>query len=200
LIFAASTNEPSSARARSEGVRRATRRTGGQGRVRRITGSPDHRITGSTWLEHQWGNFKFSTHPWGADYIWSALQFNDGSVFTFRQWYDQKAQPLLDLGRHSRSTPDGITAYGFGASVKWEGLKTWKSPATGRNYPTQSRLTTPFGTWYYTAVFDAYEIAGDRPLWEGPCWIRSDSVTGPVIGKAFLELPPSLTKVYPVQA
>jgi len=35
LIFAASANEPSPARARSEGVRHATRRTGGQGAARK---------------------------------------------------------------------------------------------------------------------------------------------------------------------
>ena len=42
------------------------------------------RITGSMWLEHQWGNFEMQPkHPWASAYIWSAFQFDDGSIFSF---------------------------------------------------------------------------------------------------------------------
>jgi len=36
-----------------------------------------HRLKGSLWFEHQWGNFLFSAMPWAGTYIWSALQFDD---------------------------------------------------------------------------------------------------------------------------
>lgn len=170
-------------------------------------GTKVRKIKGSLWFEHQWGNFLVSKQPWATSYVWSAIQLNDGSIFTFRQWYSQQNKPLLNLGRNSYSTPDSPTTYGFGESVQWTGLTTWKSPTTGRNYPTQSTVTTPFGTWYYTAIVNNYEMPFGYPpygnsgltLWEGPCWIRTGSVTGPIVGKAFLELPNGLTATYPPQ-
>ncbi len=135
-----------------------------------------------------------------------AYNFSDGSIFTFQEWFDPQEQPLLNLGRNQYSTPDGTTTYGFGESVAWEGLKTFKSPITGRNLPTQGRVTSPFGTWYYTAIVPEYEMPIGYPphgtgevadAWEGPAWIRSGSLTGPIIGKGFVELPGQLTKNYP---
>ena len=163
------------------------------------------RVTGSLWFEHQWGNFAFAKMPWASAYVWSAWQFDDGSIFTFRQWTDAQGKSLLDLGRHSYSKPDGTTTYGYGASVVWEGLKTWKSPVSGHVFPTQGRVTSPYGTWYYTAVFNPYEMPrgfkpygeGGSTLFEGPVWIRRDSLEGPIIGRAYLELPNDLTKVFP---
>jgi len=151
------------------------------------------------------GNFTFAKTPWATAYIWSAWQFDDGSIFTFREWLDAQGKPLLDLGRHSYSKSDGTTIYGFGKSVVWEGLKTWTSPVSKCVFPTSGRVTTPFGTWYYTAVFNPYEMPlgfapyGDSgmTLFEGPVWIRRDSLTGPIVGRAFLELPVGLTRHFP---
>ena len=38
---------------------------------------------------------------------------------------------------------------------------------------------------------------GGSTLFEGPVWIRRDSLEGPIIGRAYLELPNDLTKVFP---
>ena len=161
-------------------------------------GNKVHRLKGSLWFEHQWGNFLFSVMPWAGTYIWSALQFDDGSIFTFRQWYDQHDKPLLNLNRYSYSTPDNHTTYGFGEAFEYTPLKTWHSPVTGHNYPNYGRLMTPFGTWYYSPVFQNYEIpAGASSIWEAPVLVHTGSLTGPVVGKAFLELPGTLTATFP---
>ena len=39
---------------------------------------------------------------------------------------------------------------------------------------------------------------GNIDLREGACWIRNGSVAGPIIGKAFLELPDHVTATYPL--
>ncbi|MFD4564831.1 lipocalin-like domain-containing protein [Streptomyces sp. NPDC058467] len=168
-------------------------------------GNQTRHLTGSLWMEHQWGNFLVSKQPWGTAYVWSAIQFNDGSIFTFRQWYDQQNKPLLNIGRYMHATPNANPEYGFGEAVQWVPLQTWKSTASGRNYPVYARLSTPYGTWYYTPIFESYEMpTGYKPygtngitLYEGASWIRKDSLNGPIIGKAFLELPNSLTKNFP---
>ena len=72
--------------------------------------------------------------PWAGAYIYSPLQFDDGSIFTFRQWYNQDDQPLLNLNRYSYSTPDNHTTYGFGEGFEDTPLTTWTLPVTHRNY------------------------------------------------------------------
>jgi len=169
------------------------------------TGAKVHHLEGSLWFEHQWGNFSVATQPWGSAYIWSALQFNDGPIFTFRQWYNEALKPLLNLGRHSYSTPTNGTIYGFGESVEFTPLQTWHSPVSNRNFPVYGRLSTEFGTWYYSPVFPNYEIPFGYPpygtsnldIWEAPCLLHTGSLTGPVVGMAFLELPNVLTASFP---
>ena len=168
-------------------------------------GGKTHHLTGSLWMEHQWGNFSIANQPWTAAYIWSAIQFNNGSIFTFRQWYDQDLKPLLNLGRHSYSTPNNQTTYGFGKSVEFTPLKTWHSPVSGRNFPAWGRLTTEFGTWYYSPMFPNYELpfgyppygTSQKDIWEAPCRIHTGSIDGPVVGRAYLELPNILTASFP---
>ncbi|MEU1375429.1 lipocalin-like domain-containing protein [Streptomyces triculaminicus] len=167
-------------------------------------GSSTLNVSGSLWYEHQWGNFLVSKQPWGTAYIWSAIQFDNGSIFTFRQWYDQQNKPLLNIGRYMYGTPNANPEYGFGEAVVFEPLQTWKSSVTGRNYPVYARLTTPYGTWYYTPIFESYEMPiGYEPygtsgitLYEGASYVRKDSLNGEIIGKAFLELPNTLTKTF----
>ncbi|MEK6439589.1 lipocalin family protein [Pseudonocardia sp. T1-2H] len=169
-------------------------------------GNQMHRLQGSLWMEHQWGNFRITEMPWAANYIWSGLQFDDGSIFTFRQWYGQNNQPLLNLGRHSYSTPNNQTTYGFGQSVVFTPLKTWTSPVSKRNFPVYASVSSEFGTWYYSPVFPDYEMpfgyppygTSDLDIWEAPCLVHTGSLDGPVVGKAYLELPNILTKTFPV--
>jgi predicted secreted hydrolase len=166
-------------------------------------GNRSYQVNGSIWLEHQWGNFNFQYMPWAANYIWSAWQFNDGSIFTLREWYDQNNQPILNIGRNVYATRDGNITYAFGDSTVVTGLKTWKSPITGRNYPLWGKVTTPRGTYYYSPIMNPYEMVyptpagGQGTLWEGPIYIRTGSITGPIVGKGFWELPTGLTQNYP---
>ena len=133
------------------------------------------------------GNFRITEMPWATNYIWSALQFDDGSIFTFRQWYDQSNQPLLNLGRHSYSTPNNPTTYGFGQSVVFTPLKTWTSPVSNRNFPVYASVSSEFGTWYYSPVYPDYEMPFGYPpygtsgldIWEAPCLTTPDPSTVP---------------------
>jgi hypothetical protein len=57
------------------------------------------------------------------------------------------------------------------------------------------QLTSAFGTWYLTNVFDNYEMPWGYPPYgtkpysfvESAMWIRTDSVDGPIVGHAFME-------------
>ena len=50
-------------------------------------GGQTRNLTGTIWFEHQWGNFNSGQEPWTTAYTWGALTFDNGNVFTWRQWY-----------------------------------------------------------------------------------------------------------------
>ena len=55
------------------------------------------------------------------------------------------------------------------------------------------RFETPAGIFALEPDFDEQETYiphADTYLWEGACRVRGGSLGGPVIGKAYLELPP----------
>ena len=139
-----------------------------------------------------------------------ALTFDNGNVFTWRQWYgapngSAPLQPILEIGRNSFGTPNGkpggSLTFHVGNNAEWKALKTWKSPVSGRNIATQVQLTSAFGTWYLTNVFDNYEMPwgyppyGNKPysFVEAAMWIHTGSVDGPIVGHAFAEQGDQLT-------
>jgi hypothetical protein len=167
-------------------------------------GGKTRHLTGTTWFEHQWGNFNSGPQPWTTAYTWGALTFNNGNVFTWRQWYgapngSAPLQPILEIGRNSFGTPNGTPGgsltFHMGNNAEWKALKTWKSPVSGRNIATEVRLTSSFGTWYLTNVFDNYEMPWGYPPYgtnpysfvEAAAWVRTGSVDGPIVGHAFSE-------------
>ena len=173
-------------------------------------GGKTRHLTGTIWFEHQWGNFNSGQQPWTTAYTWGALTFNNGNVFTWRQWYgapngSAPLQPILEIGRNSFGTPNGTPGgsltFHVGNNAEWKALKTWKSPVSGRNIATQVKLTSAFGTWYLTNVFDNYEMPWGYPPYgtnpysfvEAAMWIRTGSVDGPIVGHAFSEQANQLT-------
>ena len=77
-------------------------------------GGKTRHLTGTIWFEHQWGNFNSGQEPWTTAYTWGALTFDNGNVFTWRQWYgapngSAPLQPILEIGRNSFGTPNGTT-------------------------------------------------------------------------------------------
>ena len=91
--------------------------------------------------------------------------------------------------------PGGALTFHVGNNAEWKALKTWKSPVSGRNIATQVQLTSSFGTWYLTNVFDNYEMPWGYPPYgnnpysfvEAAMWIHTGSVDGPIVGHAFAE-------------
>ena len=109
-------------------------------------GGKTRHLTGTIWFEHQWGNFNSGQEPWTTAYTWGALTFDNGNVFTWRQWYgapngSAPLEPIFDIGRNSfgtpNGTPDGSLTFHVGNNAEWKALKTWKSPVSGRNIATQ---------------------------------------------------------------
>lgn len=90
-------------------------------------GKQTYQVTGTSWMDHQWGNWSWSTI---RGWTWMAFQLNSGtqlSVFDFRGTHTRvRAASIL--------TPSGATRTIHGISITPTGH--WTSPHTGARYPS----------------------------------------------------------------
>ena len=102
-------------------------------------GGKTRNLTGTIWFEHQWGNFNSGQSPWTTAYTWGALTFDNGNVFTWRQWY----------GAPNGSRPSN---------------RFWKSAATRLGRPMAHRAAASPFTWGTTrsGKREDLEITGER--------------------------------------
>ena len=163
-----------------------------EGRV--SIGDQKHNVKGEAWFEHQWGNYGTADFM-GHAYVWLWFGLDDGTKFSCRYWtLPVTFEPVTRFNRSVYHTPEGQVQHFQGSdAVKISVLRHWASPASGLRYPISLLLETPAGIFALEPDFDeqeAYIPHADTYLWEGACRVRGGSLGGPVIGKAYLELPP----------
>ncbi|MGH2601896.1 MAG: lipocalin-like domain-containing protein, partial [Dehalococcoidia bacterium] len=133
-------------------------------------GDETHRVEGSAWLEHQWGNFSTAAPE---SYRWrsGSVRFTEGGGINWRQWVrGPDNAPVHDLNHYAIHTPEGAVSYGYGRELTYEILDMWVSPHTGRRYGLYGLLRTPVGTFYVSPPVADQEIVVPgltAPLWEG---------------------------------
>jgi predicted secreted hydrolase len=148
-------------------------------------GGKRYRVTGTSWLDHQWGNWSWrGTGGW----TWMAIQLRNGvqfSVFDVRsnRGHTRAASVLLANGRLHTARDLQILSHG-----------TWRSPHTGAVYPSGWTVRIPSlgSTLTVTpTVRDQELVAPAQPA--GSYWEGSGRVTGtfggkPVSGDSYTEL------------
>ena len=153
-------------------------------------GEETHRLVGSAWLEHQWGNYS-TTDPEAYRWRWGSVRFDDGSGINWRQWVrGPDNAPVYRLNHFAIHTPDGKVSYGYGRDLTYEVLETWISPRTGHQFGLYALLHTPLGTFYVSPIVPDQEIAVPSltaPLWEGALDVRRDGSDGPLVGRMYME-------------
>jgi predicted secreted hydrolase len=148
-------------------------------------GGHTYSVTGLSWLDHQWGNWKWSAI---RGWTWMALQLNNGvqmSVFDFRSTTNRQRAV-------SAITPDGKTHTIRRMTLVSTG--TWKSPHTGGLYPSGWVIRIPS----LHARFTVSPSVRDQELAvpgqnRGSYWEGSGTLTGVyggkhVTGKTYTEL------------
>lgn len=134
-----------------------------------------YRITGTSWLDHQWGNW---TWTGVGGWTWMALQLNNNtqlSVFDVRgpSGSTRAASILLPSGKLR-------TLH----AVSFTPLATWKSPHTGGVYPSGFTVSIPG----MKARLRVLPTVKDQELWlpsqpQGSYWEGSATVYGTWQGK-----------------
>ena len=93
------------------------------------------RVTGMSWMDHQWGNFIARRTGWD----WFSIQMNDGrdyNLFSFRSGQDKALNQYVNsLDAQGRAS--------MGRQIKIERLSWWRSPVTKQLYVTKWRIKLP---------------------------------------------------------
>ncbi|WP_425049429.1 lipocalin-like domain-containing protein [Psychromarinibacter sp. S121] len=153
-------------------------------------GGREYDVEGEVWYEHQWGNFR---NVYSSQYFWGYMRMDDGTAFTWRQYYRGNDWKDYDPGmtRFMVIHPDNTVEYAFGPSFVYTPSELWTSPMTGVTYPWNGVMTTPLGEFYFGPAFKEQESPGNVPgtaFIEGVGHIRTDGPDGPIVGTGFVEL------------
>ncbi len=153
-------------------------------------GGRTYTVEAEAWYEHQWGNFRYVQQSF---YFWGYMRMDDGTAFTWRQYYKDADWGDFDSGmtRFQVIHPDNTVEYGFGPSFRYTADEPWTSPKTGQKYPWRGTMETPLGTFYFTPAFEEQETPSNIPgsaFIEGVGHIHADGPDGPVVGTGFVEM------------
>ena len=95
-------------------------------------------VTGTAWLDHQWGDF-ISVTSGGWD--WYSVQLNDGRDFTASVVRDEFGSTVLQYG--TLVGPLGETTHLGADDLEVRATGRWTSPHTGVVYPSGWTLSVP---------------------------------------------------------
>jgi len=142
-------------------------------------------LRGTSWMDHEFSSAQLSRGQRGWD--WAGIRLRDGrSLMAYRMRRDDGSQDPWSLlteidasGRVSRSTRSFSLRGG-----------SWRSPASGADYPLPLRLESSFGAWTLEPLVRDQELrtrAGTRiTYWEGACRVLDPG--GAEAGEAYVEL------------
>jgi len=160
-------------------------------RGRLMVGGDTLAVTGSSWMDHEYGSGRLAgTH---AGWDWWSVQLDDGrELMLYRlRLADGSPEPLSAgtlIGR------DGRTRHLRLAEFEAVATGSWRSPGTGGRYPSGWRLRVPdegLDLALTPTLVDQELVArtmGGIAYWEGSCTVRGTSRGARVGGRAYVEL------------
>lgn len=152
-------------------------------------GDENLRVTGSGWMDHQWGNFTtFEDGGWD----WYAVQLDDGSEVMLYVIHDGEGRPLMVDGSvvDAAGTLTVLGADDFTIDVRG----SWTSPKTGTTWPQGWDVTIGPDQLALTVapVLPNQELdtrfSTGIIYWEGACTVTGSKRGEPIAGNAYVEL------------
>ena len=154
---------------------------------RMVVRGTEYRVTGFSWMDREWSTSSLDEDVVGWD--WFSLQLDDGRDLMAYQL--RRADGTADpLSAGSLVAADGAATYLPGQEYRIEPLDTWRSPATGRTYPSRWRLTSPIRELELEIepLMDDQELAHSFIYWEGAVRFSGTFAGRPVSGRGYVEL------------
>ena len=146
-------------------------------------------VTGTTWFDHQWGNFSIAPIGWD----WLSLNLDDGSDLMVSVVWDQEDRShIATYGTYV--PPDSDPVHLPAPDVSLEPTGSWTSPDTGGEYPMSWKLNVDsLGLALILAPVierSEFNISQFIPViyWEGAVSASGAREGSPVSGKGFVEM------------
>jgi geranylgeranyl pyrophosphate synthase len=153
----------------------------------------EEEVSGTAWLDHQWGDHSFLAAGQGADRIlgwdWLGINFEDGEDWMAFVLRDVSKGEVLYRRLLARDPAGRVQAFSEFDLVT---LRTWESPATNISYPIEYRLDVPA----LGAAVEFKPLAEDqeipvfglmRAVWDGAGEVTGRIGTRDVRGRARAE-------------
>ena len=155
-----------------------------------ITGTPHRIVSGSSWMDHEWGTSRLESGSTGWD--WFALQLSDGREVTWAQ-IRQVDVSLTPPSFGSITAADGSTTRLSSADATLEVTGHWTSPRSGAQYPAGWRLRIPAADLdlRITPRIPDQELPVSIIYWEGAVTVAGQGSTSggsPITGVGYVEL------------
>jgi predicted secreted hydrolase len=147
-----------------------------------VSGSVSRKaVKGTAWLDHEWSSEPLA--PEAAGWDWVGLNGDDGSaLMAFR--IRGKDGRTVWAGGSERSADGKLTVF-RPEDVRFEPIRTWKSPRTGVSYPVSMKVAAGTRELTLSPLMDDQEIDARSSTttiyWEG-------AVKAAGFGKGYLEL------------
>jgi len=149
------------------------------------------KVTGLTWMDHEFGSNQLSEDQVGWD--WFSIQLDDQTelmLYLMRR-KDGSADPYSSGTLVSAS---GATTHLALRDYRVEVLERWKSSKSGAHYPMKWKITIPQQAMELevTPAFPEQELITNRSTrvtyWEGAAHIRGTANGKPVKGQGYVEM------------
>jgi predicted secreted hydrolase len=151
------------------------------------------RVTGVSWMDHQWGAFIPGSQ---GGWTWFSVQLANGTQYMF--YFIVDANGNLAQTVATRINPGGSTVNLDPSQVSLTPLGKWTSPTTGYTYTQNWKVSLPGGAFTINALQQNQEPTIQTPAGVSGFWEGDSSVTGtvggvPVFGTSYVEITPNFT-------
>jgi predicted secreted hydrolase len=145
-------------------------------------------VSGETWFDHEWSSSQLGRGEVGWD--WICLQWDDGAeLMLYRMRLENDGVEPSSSGTWIAA--DGTTMHLRAADFQMSAAESWKSPATGAQYPVGWRVVLPGQQIEFTikTILKDQELKlGPITYWEGAIDAGGTRDGKPISGRGYLEL------------
>ncbi len=151
------------------------------------------KVTGESWMDHQWGPIAITGGGGGGGWDWFSMQLSNGQQYMLFFLRDKQGQIVETSG--TRVAPGGKNVtYLTAANIGEKATGSWTSPATHIKYGSGWKVTVPGGQLTVTPDLRNQEVdllkTQMTVYWEGDVTIEGTIDGGAVSGDGYTELLP----------
>lgn len=145
-----------------------------------------HKVTGRAWLDHGWGKRMMAPDAIGSD--WVCINLRDGGALMVMRMRRQDGSTVWEgASLRQPGRADHIFKH---EEIRMTPGETWRSPATGAQYPVSWRIDLAGTVYAVKARMRKQEVesghgTGDF-VWEGLCDLQD--AQGHTIGSGYLDM------------